>query len=383
MVTAKLPTAQPALADFFGEYPNFPEQGLSGAHDAVVTTITLTANVPTSWPTVGAVTIDDEIIHYTGKSGATLTGCTRGAQSTAAASHADQARVGFYLTAQGLNQIIQELIQVTKTGAGAKGADVASADVLNIGEDGHYVDVTGTTGITSIEARLAGQIVVLQFDGILTITHGAALVLQGSANLTTAAGDIVAFISEGSGNWREVWRRLAAAAAVAGGGVTVEQKVSSTTTIINTGTESDLYRRTITGGTLGTTGALRLTVFGNYKNNEGNSRNLTLRLKYGATTMLTTPAMAQASGADRRQWFATFMLMAAGATNAQRVGVMAMLGAASAVNWNSLVGAALGPGYGTAAEDSTLDKDLVLTAQHSVAHLALEITLTGAILEKL
>lgn len=214
MTTAKLPTAQSALADFFGEVANFPEGVLSGSHTAAVTTITLTATIDTDWPTAGAVTIDSEIIHYTGKSGATLTGATRGAQGTTAATHADAAKVIPALTAATVNQLIVELIQMSKTGAGAKGADVASAGALNIGEDGRYFHVTGTTGITSIEARLAGQEITLEFDGAVLLTHNAtSLILQGAANYTTAAGDVLKFVSEGSGNWRESSRRLAAASA--------------------------------------------------------------------------------------------------------------------------------------------------------------------------
>lgn len=208
MATAKLPTTQPALADFFGELVGVPNTTtlLNGAHDSSVTTITVDA-VPTGAPTAGAVYVDNECITYTGKTATTITGCTRGAQDTTAASHSDDATVRWGLTKGTVNQLIQELIQMSKTGAGAKGADVASAAALNIGEDGHYFHVTGTTTITSIETRLSGQIVVLEFDGALTLTHNAtSLILRGGVNVTTVAGDIFAFASEGSGNWREVWR---------------------------------------------------------------------------------------------------------------------------------------------------------------------------------
>lgn len=114
--SAKFPTAAATLADFGGELPGFPEAVLSGAHNNSVTTITLTATVPTAWPTAGWVTIDTEIIQYAGKSGATLTSCTRGAQSayggSVAASHADTAKVGFYLTPQVFNQALAEIIAV-------------------------------------------------------------------------------------------------------------------------------------------------------------------------------------------------------------------------------------------------------------------------------
>lgn len=97
-----------------------------------------------------------------------------------------------------------------------KGGDLASGSAITPGTDGNYFDITGTTTITSIATLQAGTIVIFQFDGALTLTHNATtLILQGATNLTTSAGDIVAFISEGSGNWREVWRRLAVLGGVA------------------------------------------------------------------------------------------------------------------------------------------------------------------------
>ena len=66
------------------------------------------------------------------------------------------------------------------------------------------------------------------------MTHNAtSLILQGSTNLATAAGDIVAFISEGSGNWREVWRRLAVSTSplIRAGGNTTEATTTSTTEV--------------------------------------------------------------------------------------------------------------------------------------------------------
>lgn len=86
----------------------------------------------------------------------------------------------------------------------AKGADVASATALDIGTDGNYFDVTGTTTITSItDMGGAGTVVILQFDGALTFTHHATdLILPGGANITTAAGDHAIMVNYASGDWR-------------------------------------------------------------------------------------------------------------------------------------------------------------------------------------
>lgn len=84
-----------------------------------------------------------------------------------------------------------------------KGADVASANALTVGDDGNYFDITGTTAITSIVTKDIGTSVKLQFDGILTITHHATdLILPRSENIITAAGDAAEFIEYDTGKWR-------------------------------------------------------------------------------------------------------------------------------------------------------------------------------------
>lgn len=85
-----------------------------------------------------------------------------------------------------------------------KGADVASATAMTLGSDGRFFDITGTTTITSITAKTAGTIVALQFDGILTVTDGSNLKLNG--NFVTAAGSVLTLVSDGT-NWFEVSRQ--------------------------------------------------------------------------------------------------------------------------------------------------------------------------------
>lgn len=85
-----------------------------------------------------------------------------------------------------------------------KGVDVPSAGLLALTSDEQYFHVTGTTTITAIAARPPGWLICLEFDGILTLTHNAtSLILPNAgANITTEAGDVATFISEGAGNWR-------------------------------------------------------------------------------------------------------------------------------------------------------------------------------------
>ena len=73
------------------DYPNEEDQikstTLNGSHSSSVTTLTLTST--TGFSASGKVYIGGEQVTYTGVSGNDITGCTRGANSTTAALHAD------------------------------------------------------------------------------------------------------------------------------------------------------------------------------------------------------------------------------------------------------------------------------------------------------
>jgi len=93
---------------------------------------------------------------------------------------------------------------------------LASAATMAIGAaGGNYITVTGTTAITAFDTVQAGTERTLEFQGALTLTNNAAIILPGGANIATAAGDTAIFRSEGSGNWRCVsYQRGPASAAI-------------------------------------------------------------------------------------------------------------------------------------------------------------------------
>lgn len=97
---------------------------------------------------------------------------------------------------------------VTMSGAAVNEAfaTIASAATTNIGAAAaNYLQVTGTTGITAFDTIQAGSERTLEFTGALTLTFNAtSLILPQAANITTQAGDVFKFRSEGSGNWRAV-----------------------------------------------------------------------------------------------------------------------------------------------------------------------------------
>lgn len=83
-------------------------------------------------------------------------------------------------------------------------SNIASASTTDLSTaTGTLVQITGTTTITAFGTVAAGAERVLRFAGALTLTHNAtSLILPTAANITTAAGDVATFRSEGSGNWR-------------------------------------------------------------------------------------------------------------------------------------------------------------------------------------
>lgn len=136
-----------------------------------------------------------------------------------------------------------------------QGSDIASAGTIAIGEGG-YFNVTGTTTITDIDPSTdkAGRVFRLKFVGALTLTHGAALILPGAANITTAAGDIAEFVSEGSDAVRCTAYTKAdgtALVAASAGGITLLGTIDTSSGAMGGG-------KSLTGLTLTSYKALRL-----------------------------------------------------------------------------------------------------------------------------
>lgn len=129
-----------------------------------------------------------------------------------------------------------------------KGADIASATTTDLrAATGDYVDITGTTTITALGTAPAGSEREIQFDGELTLTHNAtSLILPGAANITTAAGDVARFRSEGSGNWRCVNYQRSDGQPISGNIVReTEQATTSGTSFDFTGISANAKRITI------------------------------------------------------------------------------------------------------------------------------------------
>lgn len=299
-----------------------------------------------------------------------------------------------------------------------KGADVASAATLNIGEDGDYFHVTGTTTITAIEGRPTGFEITLEFDGALQLTHNAvSLILFGGQNFTTVAGDILKLRSEADGgNWRlmsingqgqiigwpedtapdaandylQTWDASANAlkkVKIRTASVSVIDKNGTTPAIVNTITETSTYSVTVKGGALGANGAVRVTILGEYLNNSGAGATVTLRVKFGGVTIYQDVTASIATSALTRPFRLDFFL-----SNRNSTGLNIMTGR---VHIGNIVAATTGAGdlatdglLSTMIDsnpggsiDTTLDQVFDVTIQHSVANANINWTRTYVVTE--
>ena len=110
-----------------------------------------------------------------------------------------------------------------------KGGVISSASPLVIDVDGNYFDVTGNTNFAAMTVE-SGNFFMLQFDGVLTITHGSGIELPGAANLTTAAGDrLICYAT--AANTVEVMSVETEAAASTGGYEFVEKVTISSASV--------------------------------------------------------------------------------------------------------------------------------------------------------
>lgn len=116
---------------------------------------------------------------------------------------------------------------------------IASAATTNLGSNNFVVrPVTGTTTITSFGST-ANLFRILVFSASLTLTHNATtLILPGGANIVTQAGDVAAFVSDVSGNWRCVWYQRADGTPLSNSGVSVPRGHLNGLTLSNNVTDA-------------------------------------------------------------------------------------------------------------------------------------------------
>lgn len=92
--------------------------------------------------------------------------------------------------------------------------DIDGSNILTLGTDGNYFQISGTQQIDAIASITGAGPITLVFTSARTLTHdGTGFILPGGASITTASGDVGVFVHEGSGNWRCISYTDASAAA--------------------------------------------------------------------------------------------------------------------------------------------------------------------------
>lgn len=122
-------------------------------------------------------------------------------------------------------------------------ADIASASTTDLNSSSNYIRITGTTTITSFGSTVpTGTIKNILFAGALTLTYNAtSMILPGSANITTVAGDTVTVVHEGSGNWRTTnYARTSASPLNGGGSIASGRNIASRTNSVTPNTKLDI-----------------------------------------------------------------------------------------------------------------------------------------------
>ncbi len=127
--------------------------------------------------------------------------------------------------------------------------------------------------------------------------------------------------------------------------------------ISNTVAETTVFSESIPGGTLDIVNGLQLLLLGILRNGSGGARTLTTRLKYGASTLLSSAISIPTGSAESFVW--NGWIFATGGTSSQFGEMLGLHTTAPDV---------ISLNRGVSAVDSTVAQTLEMTIQFSFAH---------------
>lgn len=242
---------------------------------------------------------------------------------------------------------------------------------------------TRTTG-TLITAAIWNQDVVANaiaiYAGAMGIASQAALDFVYASSATQLAR-----LAKGSGG--QVVRLNAAASAYEfASNVPVLNRAMTQVDVSNSNTETTVYSYAVAGGTIGTTGALRLSLWGFYVNNTVGTPDLTVRAKFGGTTIAGDTAFAAlgASGNSRR-FFMEVLIANGNSAAVQRINAVQRLGATEADAGGTMATPAFHRvgGYNGLTKDTASSQTLLVSAQHNTVDANIIFRMDAAVLELL
>lgn len=206
IATPQFPTALDDATTLL-EAVNNAKSTLNASITAVSTSLLLVD--ASDFPNAGVISCQEEIIHYTGKSGNSLTGLIRGAEGTTAASHASGKAVRMTITATYHNNLRAVVVELQKKVG--KGSSLPSAGKIAVGQaDGstrYYDPAIGIPGATISEGsdanavklnvaldtqEMEGALAAKHYDKGGMVYHVNAPEYGGKADGVQAAGTAVA-----------------------------------------------------------------------------------------------------------------------------------------------------------------------------------------------
>lgn len=156
---------------------------LNGAIDNLVTTIPVIDT--TNFPATGYFVVDQEVIKYTGKTGVAFTGCTRGADSSTAASHLTASVAAAYLIADHHNIVTLEIAAIEQNLSDRFGLSSTQA-----------IHPAGTVLLPSVAVRAANMGLYSSTANELDITVNGTAVMSLDTSIITILGvDLVCNVS--------------------------------------------------------------------------------------------------------------------------------------------------------------------------------------------
>jgi hypothetical protein len=240
-------------------------------------------------------------------------------------------------------------------GADATTADIADSTNKRYVTDAQQTVIGNTSGTNTGDQNLFSTIAVSGQSNVVADTTGDTLTLVAGSNVTITTNpttDSITIAASGGG----------------GGDVTTLYNSNAQTGPSNTTTETAIFSYALPTD-LAAGDTLVLSLAGVYKNGSGVSETPTIRVKLGATTMLSgSPAAIATNNTERVGGFELRLFVEA--TNAQRcfvvgTGVQQPIGTMAATN-NATMYAV--NGHGTATEDLTSAKTLQITCQFTAAN---------------
>lgn len=143
--------------------------------------------------------------------------------------------------------------------------------------------------------------------------------------------------------------------------------------VVNTIAETNLYSKSVPGGTVGSSSTLQLFANGDILNNSGSNATYRIRVYYGGTAVLDTGAVTQPTGSNVIPFRLSVLLEGAGSTSAQNIAGRLDIPTAGVAN--GILGASGGDKTGQylgLAVDTTSAQILKVTIQFGTAASTIE-----------